>query len=226
MKIRAITNYNYNNNNRKSCENKPTFGHIQLTEGYIKELKLHCGNEIADKVIEFCKKKINLRELIGYDKLPKTGKALADKYFKIMPTNEVEDFSVNFECNLRDMVHNCRATSSFMNFRNIYVKLKSKLPSTEIYGEKATTELAEWAPSVVDTVSLDSSLGGKTTEVELAKERDRIMKKELNEIGFTFGGDSWFPVPSKGLYDVIARKINKQLDLFAEAKSIDCSKQV
>ena len=46
-----------------------------------------------------------------------------------------------------------------------------------------------------------------------------MMNRLNNSIGFKFAGDTWIPVPSENLYNVIAKAINDELEFLGSSKS-------
>ena len=215
MRINAVTNYGYSNNICKNSRNNPTFGNIPLSDEYKQELEIQCGKKTADEVIKFCEQKINLKNLIGYDKLPKTKKALADEYFKVMSPSEVEDFTVEFFANSENHPYYFDYDCSSRLDKDIVVKLYSQLPTLT----DGKLELEEWNPFEIESTVLKSSLWGDTTEEELVQEREKINKRLNDSIGFKFAGDTWIPVPSENLYNVIAKAINDELKFLGSSKS-------
>ena len=135
-----------------------------------------------------------------------------------MSPSEVKDLTVRFFVESVDKPYYSNYDGSSRLDKEIVIKLDSKLPMLVFHANYDTIELAKWQPFEARSTVLKSSLYGNATEKELAGEHEDIMQRLNDSIGFKLAGDTWIPIPSENLYNIIANAINNQIDLLEESK--------
>ncbi len=205
MKVQSInssySNY-YNQNNSKKINRNQSFGNIEIGKQYRSLL----DDSELEEISSLCQKEINVKKLIDYENLSPTRKAAADKYLAAMQKAKINTENLTVYAGAKNETNlGIGSTASADVFAKFSVPILPLVKDGNIdYGSFSLQ---------VDGLAGNYCVNKRAMDYEEKRQKEKQkLYDNVEKIGFKLPYIYATPIPTEKIFDLIANKINEEID--------------